>query len=814
MHEPLRRRAEPSPSGIPAIELPGRLTGDPAWLLVESGFHLAREHEVESLFTTANGYAGTRGSLAERASRSRPATFVAGVFGMLHQPATGAVPDLVKTPGWTHLAVEVNGHRLSMEDDGTLEHGRVLDLRQGLLWRDWRYRTPDGRISLLCFLRLASLADRHLLLQSLLFSAENYVGPVRLESKFVPLSPIENLVAQLAPIAPTAAEDAAPEAILFEFEAPATGTRVALATVSSLLVEGEVDVSREMLLGSDFALERWDFEAELGKSYRLDRLVSLAKSRDGANPTERSLARLQAAVGKGVCDVVEAHCQAWEERWRGAEVEVDGDPEAQSALRFALYHLIATANPEDERVSIGARALTGESYKGHVFWDTDIFMLPFYIFTHPPTARALLMYRYHTLPGAREKARLHGYRGAMYAWESAADGHETTPSWVIGADGTLVRVLCGELEQHISADVAYGAWQYWQATADDRFFVEAGAEILLETARFWASRAVPGPDGRYHILNVIGPDEYHEGVDDNAFTNVMAQWNLARGLDAVRLLRAQAPNEAEILLERLQIAPEELDQWRAVSEGMYTGFDPQTGLFEQFRGFFDLEEIDLAAYEPRTAPMDVLLGRERTQEVQVVKQADAVMLIALLWDDFPPEVREANFRYYEPRTGHGSSLSPAFHALVAARLGDLALAADYYRQAAFIDLANNMGNAAGGVHAAALGGLWQATVLGFAGMRLRTDGLSFTPHLPAHWRRLRFPVSWRGRRLMVTATREPQSLEVQCDGGESMAVSVEEGPQVAVLPGRCYGIRRLDSGWDAWQEAGTPATASPPHESK
>ena len=239
-----------------------------------------------------------------------------------------------------------------------------------------------------------------------------------------------------------------------------------------------------------------------------------------------------------------AHEAAWEDRWTAGEVRIEGDDELQRALRFAVYHLSSAANPGDERVSIGARGLTGDAYFGHVFWDTEIYLLPFYTAIWPEAARALLMYRFHTLPGARSsapaKAARIGCKGALYAWESADTGEETTPERVVAPDGVLVDILTGRMEHHVSADIAYAVWQYWRATGDDAFLLEAGAEILLETARFWASRAVPEADGRRHIRHAIGPDEYHEDVDDNAFTNVMARWNIARALETLDLLRTLA----------------------------------------------------------------------------------------------------------------------------------------------------------------------------------------------------------------------------------------------------------------------------------
>ena len=335
-----------------------------------------------------------------------------------------------------------------------------------------------------------------------------------------------------------------------------------------------------------------------------------------------------------------------------------------------MYHLSSAANPGDERVSIGARGLTGDAYFGHVFWDTETYLLPFYTAIWPEAARALLMYRFHTLPGARAKAARIGCKGALYAWESADTGEETTPERVVAPDGVLVDILTGRMEHHVSADIAYAVWQYWRATGDDAFLLAAGAEILLETARFWASRAVPEADGRRHIRHAIGPDEYHEDVDDNAFTNVMARWNIARALETLDLLRARWPDRAAALREKLALGEEEIADWRDAIVRIVTGLDPATGLFEQFAGFHALEPLDLAAYRDITVPIDVVIGRERTRHAQVVKQADVVALLALLPEEFPGAMAETNFRHYEPRCAHGSSLSAGFHALVAARLGD------------------------------------------------------------------------------------------------------------------------------------------------
>jgi trehalose/maltose hydrolase-like predicted phosphorylase len=355
-------------------------------------------------------------------------------------------------------------------------------------------------------------------------------------------------------------------------------------------------------------------------------------------------------------------------------------------------------------------------------------------------------------------------------------GAEAAPAQAIGPDRQVIPILCGSQEQHISADVAYAVWQYWQATGDDRFLREAGAEIILETGRFWSSRAKLEADGSRHIRGVIGPDEYHEDIDDNAYTNVMARWNIRRALDIAALLHERWPECWQSLASRLDIGEAELKQWRIVAESIAAHPDPKTGLFQEFSGYFELERINLADYAGRSVPMDVVLGRERTQKSQVIKQADVVALLALLPNEFAGETGAENFRYYEPRCDHGSSLSPAMHGLVAARLGQSEKALRYFRQAAAIDLSDTHVAIDGGVHIAALGGNWMLVVLGFAGLSLRDDGIGVDPQLPADWRSLSFGIQWRGRSLKIRIDQEKTRLEATLESGAPMMLAVGGAP--------------------------------------
>jgi trehalose/maltose hydrolase-like predicted phosphorylase len=778
-----------------AVAVPGEIrTEDPDWLLIDEGFTLAREHETESLFAIGNGYIGNRGSLAEGSALSAPATFVAGVFEQLDKP--GSIPELMVLPDWTGVRIWVDQQPLSMQRGHVLEHRRILDFRRGMLWREWRHCDPEGRITRIVAFRLASLADRHLLLHSVTLTPENYSSVIHFESS---MEATANAVSLLAPEWKVRRDSARPNLLPLALRVPGRDTVVAFGLTSQMVHSKRAPGCRAIDIEPGKIMEQCEVEVEAGAHCQLNRIASVFTSRDGGNPFDRSLEHLSQVVPKGTTSAVQAHAAAWEARWQAADIEINGANSLQHALRFAAYHLISAANPEDPRVSIGARTLSGPGYKGHVFWDTEIYIVPFFTFTHPPSARALLEYRYHALDAARRKATQAGYRGAMYPWESADTGDETTPKVIVTLSGEIIKVPNGEMEVHITADVAYAIWQYWTNTGDDDFFVRFGAEIMLESARFWASRGATESDGTYHIRHVIGPDEYHEDVDDDAYTNLMARWNLWHGATTANLLDECWPGRWKQLATRLLVTEEEVNTWRKLADSMFIPFDPKTLLYEQFNGYFKKEPIDLKSYEPRSAAMDTILGHDRIQTTNVVKQADVVLATFLLWDEISPEARAANFRYYEARTGHGSSLSPSIHALIAARVGDLNCAEKYLKQAAEIDLGNNMGNAAGGVHAAALGGLWQAVVFGFAGVRPLSDGVSFAPNLLPHWNRLSFPMLWRGRKLHVCI--EPEVMHVGTAGEGPLRLRLESGSEIFARPGHEYLAEKNDAGWGHWSIA-------------
>ncbi len=452
-----------------------------------------------------------------------------------------------------------------------------------------------------------------------------------------------------------------------------------------------------------------------------------------------ALAALATAENLGFDRLLSEHREAWAARWEAADVVVlDGDPQLQRAIRLGLFHLMASVADEGE-AAVGARGLAGGGYRGHVFWDSDVFVLPFLAATHPSAARAMLEYRIRRLDAARAAAAQRGYRGARFPWESAADGRDVTPSFGRMPTGQIARIRTGEAEEHITADVAWAASCYLDWTADTGFAAGPGRELVVETARYWASRIRLDSAGGGHIYGVIGPDEYHEPVDDNAFTNVMARWNLKRAA------ALDGPEAA---------------RWRQLADALVDGFDPKSRRYEQFAGYFRLEPLLIADVTPRRPiAADLLLGTRRTRGAQVIKQADVLMLHHLVPDEVAPDSLGANLDFYEPRTAHGSSLSPAVHASLLARAGRFPEALAALHLAARIDLDDISGSTASGLHLATMGGLWQALVFGFAGVRPHGDRLVVDPRIPPQWGGLELRLRFHGSPFVLRIDHHTVELD-------------------------------------------------------
>jgi trehalose/maltose hydrolase-like predicted phosphorylase len=466
-------------------------------------------------------------------------------------------------------------------------------------------------------------------------------------------------------------------------------------------------------------------------------------------------ARAQAARAAGVNALHRSHREQWAQRWRDADICIRGDDELLRNVRFSLFQLMGAVGTEGE-AALGARGLSGDGYRGHVFWDSDVFVLPFLAATCPAAARSMLEYRVRRLGAAMEQARALGLEGAKFPWESASSGREITPPSVTGPRGEIVRVRTGEMEDHIVADVAWAACRYVDWTGDETFRRGPLLRLLVETARYWASRIECDADGSAHIRHVIGPDEYHEDVDDNAFTNVMARWNL-------RAAVARATTECD---------ESEARRWGALADALVDGLDRQSLVYEQFSGFSQLAPFPLReTYGSAPFAADSVIGFDRIQALQVLKQADALMLQLLVPGEVAPGSLRPNLDRYLPFTAHGSSLSPAVHAALLARLSRYPEALELLRLAARIDIDDVSKTSAHGLHVATMGGVWLAMAEGFAGIQADGDGLCIRPRLPDAWEALTVHLVYRGQRVRLQI--EAEEVKVDTSGALRVVVATD-----------------------------------------
>jgi len=720
-----------------------------SWLVQEPSFVPKKQRQMETVFTVGNGYLGTRGSLEEGYPGDLPATLIAG----LYDDAPLVHTELVNAPNWTVLRIDIEQERFCLAQGEVLSHRRTLDLSCGILKRHVRWRSPKGHTVELVFERWASMDNPHLCALRLLVTALDFEGELEVQGIIdgvteTPgvLPPHEVGLSHWQPL-----DHGFPRPRQAYLRLSTKRSHIELCAAIGLEVEGPGETRyahcpcpRQPGVNARFRLRK-------GETAVVTKLAAFFTSSEANNPLDEALDTLNQAVEQGYPTLLRAHRSSWQGLWETCDVQIEGDPDVQTAVRFNLYQLLIAAPHHSEHVSIPAKTLSGFGYRGHIFWDTDVFMLPFFALTQPKVAKNLLLYRYRTLPGARTKAHRMGYQGALYAWESAAEGRETTPRWLPSEGEEPIRILCGELEQHVTADVAYAVWFYWQVTADDPFMRDYGAEILLDTAAFWASRVeYNSKQGRYEIRNVMGPDEYHERADNNAYTNALARWNIDAALEVWAWLNDHYPKQASALRGKLGLEEEELARFRDVAAGMYVPHDPDTGLIEQFQGFFRLEDVDLEAYAQRRSSFQALLGHEQVQQSQVIKQPDVLMLLFLLRDRYDLRTKRVNWDYYEPRTDHdfGSSLGPPIHAALGAELGLTEKAYEHFLRAAWVDLKDLRGNTGDGIHAASAGGLWQALVFGFGRLKLAPEGPKAWPRLPEHWERVTFRICYRGRKFL------------------------------------------------------------------
>ncbi len=744
------------------------------WLVEEKGWEAAKQTLHESLFTLGNGYQGSRGILEEIPQGAVPGTYFAGLYDNKNTQVT----EMVNAPNPVLFKLWAGGEALDVSRLRVRSHYRALDMQQGMISRESVLSGKGGRRYRLESIRFFHLTNKHLAVMRVLVTPLD--GPATFEVETYVDDQVTN------------------QGIMTE------GNKMHFITREKSRV-GRINYLEDMTFEHRYCLayathleirqgkrqwtearEQFRVSVSKGQTVCFTKLIATHSTRDQGttlkNIKTRTLAEVRKAVCRGYDRVWSDHQRAWQTRWKAADVRLGCGGEPQRALRFNLYHLNILSNPADGQASIGARALSAEDYKGHVFWDTELFMLPFFIYTDPAAARALLLYRYHRLEAARAIAKGRGYAGSQFPWESADKGIEVTPSFTVDLDGRIVKTIIGE-EEHIVADVGYAAWHYHHVTGDQRFLADYGLEILLETARFWVSRVKRNKRGQYEIKGVMGCDEFHANTNNNAFTNGLARFNILAALACLEELERSQAVAVRRLLERLGLERRRVQGWKRIALAIKRPPQRPDRVIEEFDGYFKLKHFPLPERKKYFLPglPEKHVSVKDLRHTQYVKQGDTLILLYLLSEQFDLKTKKANYDFYDARTLHKSSLSPSIYAIVGAEVGDARKAYNYFLACLYTDIHNLYHNTARGIHSASLGATWQVVVNGFAGLRVYFDKLSFTPRVPPQVKSVSFTLKWRGRDLDVLAGQKLLTLLYHAGPGHTAAVEVDG--QRLILPG-------------------------------
>lgn len=711
------------------------LKPDPLWCITQTSLAPADTKHYEGLFTQGSGYLHLRGSYEEglaaapqdetymrlpanvtvevpRHPRSKVGTYLPGVTGkhpLLRE-------ELVNLPNPLAMTVRCQGEPLDMDSTCIESFARTLDLRDGILYRQFLWRLPNG--TLRCeFSRYVSQSTPGLIVQHLRFCASRDMD-VSLEA-FIDADVTTNGYNHFS-------------ARHFFHDTSSFGVTVTTDT-------GDIVSLASGCVGAPAVLS--DGRASLflhcpkAHPVQINRLSMVSCSRDSRFLQDEALsAELASFCSTCEDSLYEAHAAVWKQLWQDSCITIRGDDHIQRSLNVCLYHLLRAENRSDSRIAVCAKGFAGEAYFGHFFWDTELYLLPFYLYTNPQHARPLTQFRIRTLSGAQKNAAAYGYPGAKYPWESSVSGEEQCPNWQYA-----------DHEIHITADVVFGLWHDWKATGD-RDYLAQMLPVMAETTRYWLARTYRQSDGSVHLNGVMGPDEYICMCNDNAYTNAMVRFALKCTL------------EAEALLDRTALTASEREQAAYVEKHLAIPYG-EDGVLLQCNAFDQFETPDFSVLWPdRAKHFGATVSQERNYRTKALKQADVLMLPYLFPHCMDQAQLRRTFDYYFPLTTHDSSLSYIIHAILKARMGDVDAAYQLFEQALSIDLD---GGAAEGIHIANCGGIWQGIMFGFCGMDwcYCSDTLRFLPHLPSHWKEVSFRIVWKGKKYNVKITSEQVSIE-------------------------------------------------------
>ncbi|MDA1275549.1 MAG: beta-phosphoglucomutase family hydrolase [Verrucomicrobia bacterium] len=801
-----------------------------AWSLVFEGFDPAQEGIRETLCTLGNGYSATRGAAAGAVADDihYPGTYLAGGYNRLRTDIAGRVvenEDLVNFPNW--LALEF---RIAEQDwfDARavklLSYRQELDLRRGVLLRSVSFEDGQGRRSTLKERRLVSMDGMHLGAMELTLTADNWSAGVTVRSAID--GRIVNAGAKLyrkfnnKHLEPLAGEAVGEDGVYLKVRTCQSRIHVAQMARTQGFLDGQLlEVRRRLIEEPGYIGQEFKVNVKQGKTLVLEKLASFYTSRDHAI-SECGLEARKAIARAGRFDAVMAdHVRAWKHLWRHFDVHIQaGDPgfkmNVLMLLRLNMFHLLQAVSPNSIGLDIGvpARGWTGEAYQGHVFWD-ELFIFPFFNYRMPEITRSLLMYRYRRLGEARAAAAAAGYKGAMFPWQSGSDGQEETQAVNLNPRSQRWVPDNSYLQRHVGSAVARNVWQYFQVTHDVEFLHSYGAEMILDIACFWSSIASFDDDrGRYEIRGVMGPDEFHDGYPDsatpglnnNAYTNIMAVWVLCRALEVLDLLSDRRRAE---LTTRLGLSAEEIARWGDISRRMFVPFH-EDGIISQFEGYEKLRELDWKDYRTRYGNiqrLDLILEGENGSAnfYKLSKQADVLMLFYLFSAEeigelfqrldypFEYETIPRNITYYTGRSSHGSTLCRVVHAWVLAR-SDRPRSMQFFADALQSDVADiQQGTTAEGVHLGAMAGTVDLVQRVWTGIEVKGDVLRLSPELPGDIERLDMRIRYRGHSLDLRLTRD--SLTIRGRDGAAPPISLCVGGKVSEFVSGTVRVFRLNT---------------------
>jgi hypothetical glycosyl hydrolase len=747
------------------------------WIIADVDFSSDFLGKSEAIMYLGNGYMGLRSATEEPYINETRNLFVNGTFNKAEKNEVTELPNLAD---FTRIDIVIDGERFSLEFGKTKGYIKQLNLKTAELTRSFNWTSPHGKELRFDFKRFISLDNLHLI--GMKMEIESLTHPVEISFDSGINAQLSNSGAQHFVEGERRIFDK--KYIQLIQTTNESNIDIVINTVHKISINDiESAETPEMNMGRRKVWLTHHMKLQPNDTLKMEKLTTVHTSRDKEWSKkdyslqllrDLSLLDLQNSFKLGYDHLFQTHRNAWENTiWKIYNFEIDSDNSFDLlSLRFSLYHLTIMTPAHDDRMGIGAKALSGEGYKGHSFWDTEIFILPFFIFSNPEVAKSLLTYRYLGLSGARQKAKDNGYEGAMYPWEVAwpTDG-EVTPIWgdVDIVTGKQQKIWSGFIEQHITSDIAFAVYQYYNVTGDQEFMDQYGYEMILDTARFWATRIEWHEEtGQYHINTVVGPDEYKEHVDDNAFTNYMAFFNIKLAMNYYEELTKENPKLLEELDGKLGVH-ESYQLWQSRAEKLYLP-NPREEDFviPQDKTYLQLKEIDLEKYKKQTKIRSIYrdYNADQINEIQVSKQADVLILLYLLQQTFEHKrfseaVKRANFHYYEPRTLHDSSLSLATHAILANDIGEYDLSYSLFQKLSEIDLGPMMNTSDDGVHAASIGGIWKSVVFGFAGIRLVDGKLNINPRLPKNWHRLKFTIHWQGQPITLSITDKVLSVKAE-----------------------------------------------------